>query len=160
MRQRCSSTNPSRRTASCPGRRRYGHGAPRPTPEFLPEERWRENTAYLRGVDFFNRGWWWEAHEAWEELWHVVEGKDERQHKLLKALIQLAACALNRERGVGGGADRLLASATAALDELVATPTLLGVDLNAMRQAAQSLLAANVPQVNGFYVPLREAREA
>ncbi|GJM21407.1 MAG: hypothetical protein DHS20C15_13220 [Planctomycetota bacterium] len=136
----------------------YGHGAPRPVPVFLPEDRWRENRAYLRGVDFFNRGWWWEAHEAWEELWHVVEGKDDRQHTLLKALIQLAACALNRERGVGGGAARLLASATAALDGLAPATQLLGVDLVAMRGSAQALLVANVPQVNGFYVPLLEAR--
>lgn len=136
----------------------YGHGASRPVPELLPAERWKESTAYLRGCDFFNRGWWWEAHEVWEELWHVVEGHDLRQHRLLKALIQLSACALNRERGVGGGAERLLASSTAVLDELIAesaasgesAPVLMGLRLDALRDEARARLGAPVERVEGF----------
>ena len=86
-----------------------------PAPPYEPLERWRHSRPYLRGLDFFNRGWWWEAHETWESLWHVAEGRDEAQHELLKGLIQLAASALNRERGNDAGAERLLDTACAAL---------------------------------------------
>ena len=42
----------------------------------------------LQGARRFNRGHYFEAHEAWESLWHDVEG---RELPLLQGLIQLAA---------------------------------------------------------------------
>lgn len=41
-----------------------------------------------RGVELFNRGLYWEAHEAWEELW--LEMEDEPK-LFMQGLIQLAA---------------------------------------------------------------------
>ena len=40
--------------------------------EYLPHftaEEWRDCEHYLYGVDLFNQGYWWEAHEAWEAVW-------------------------------------------------------------------------------------------
>ena len=37
----------------------------------LDPERWAENSRYLLGIDLFNAGYYWEAHEAWESLWHA-----------------------------------------------------------------------------------------
>jgi hypothetical protein len=93
----------------------YAYGQRPAAPPWRERDAWRDNAPYLRGCDFFNRGWWWEAHEAWESLWHVVEGRDAAQHALLKALIQLAAAALNRERGHDRGAEELLAAALGGL---------------------------------------------
>ncbi|MGQ0553203.1 MAG: DUF309 domain-containing protein [Planctomycetota bacterium] len=89
----------------------YGYGQRPSAPPFCGRSQWRRNQPYLRGLDFFNRGWWWEAHEAWESYWHVCEGRDEVQRRLVQGLIQLAACALNRERASDAGAGRLLFSA-------------------------------------------------
>ena len=60
--------------------------------------------ALLHGVDLFNREFYWEAHEVWEERWHDATGNE---RVLLQSLIQLAAgylkivqfgpCALARE---------------------------------------------------------------
>jgi hypothetical protein len=96
----------------------YAYGRRPEPPPFRGAGQWRRNRAYLRGLDFFNRGWWWEAHEAWESYWHVTAGRDARQHDLFKALIQLAACALNRERRSHAGAARLLFSAITLLEKL------------------------------------------
>src|SRR5215470_16086391 len=41
-----------------------------------------------RGVELFNRGLYWEAHEAWEELWLELEDEPKL---FLQGLIQLAA---------------------------------------------------------------------
>ncbi|MER9560156.1 DUF309 domain-containing protein [Mesorhizobium sp. M0323] len=42
------------------------------------------------GIDLFNHGYYWEAHEAWESLWHAA--KRSTQHRLFfKGLILLAA---------------------------------------------------------------------
>lgn len=124
----------------------WGFGKERPPPPLLAPERWAENTPYLRGCDFFNRGWWWEAHEAWEDLWHVVEGHHPRQWQLLKGLIQLAACALQRERGIDGGAERLLLTALACL-ERVASGELPDFVDNDPASAGEGSPAGAIPSV-------------
>jgi hypothetical protein len=35
-------------------------------PDVPDPERWEACREYLRGVDLFNAGYWWESHEAWE----------------------------------------------------------------------------------------------
>ena len=47
----------------------YSRGEEAPALYFPPES-WRENADYLYGVDLYNHGYLWEAHEAWEGLWH------------------------------------------------------------------------------------------
>jgi hypothetical protein len=96
----------------------YAYGQRPEAPPFRSSGQWKRNRAFLRGVDFFNRGWWWEAHEAWESYWHVTAGRDSQQHDLFKGLIQLAACALNRERRSDEGAGRLLFSAITLLEKV------------------------------------------
>ena len=54
----------------------------------LPPDAWRENEDYLYGVDLYNFAYWWEAHEAWEGLWHQAEGD---YRLFLQALIQVSA---------------------------------------------------------------------
>src|SRR5947208_4284566 len=47
------------------------HGAPA-EPLMPPEPAlWYECRSYLHGLDLFNRGYYWEAHETWEGLWHA-----------------------------------------------------------------------------------------
>lgn len=133
----------------------YAYGERPPNPPPCAAADWRENRAFLRGVDFFNRGWWWEAHEAWEGYWHAVDGRDPAQHDLMKALIQLAASALNRERGHDGGAERLLETACAALArarDAAGTDRLCGLDLPALAREARERLGAPCEALNGFYL--------
>lgn len=61
-------------------------------------ERWRECRPYLYGVDLFNAGYWWEAHEAWEPLWRGCL-KDNVQRRYLQGLIQAANALLKRRMG-------------------------------------------------------------
>ena len=146
----------------------YAFGQRDIAPPYLPCERWHENHAFLRGLDFFNRGWWWEAHEAWEGCWHVARDRDEAQRDLLKGLIQLAACALNRERGFNRGADGLLDTARLALgrararvrgargepaNPCVGAPVvLMGLDLDALENEAVARLARPCLRVDGFWL--------
>ena len=58
-------------------------------PPFDPA-RWRESREFLRGVDLFNCGFYWEAHEEWERLWHAA-GRSGPTADFLKGLIKLAA---------------------------------------------------------------------
>jgi len=116
----------------------WGYGSERPVPPYHAPEHWQQSRAYLFGCDLFNADYWWEAHETWEELWHVAKPRDARWDHLLKGLIQLAACSLNRERAVHGGAKRLLQSACTTLQR-AHTPNgpNFGLDLPALITQAQ-----------------------
>jgi uncharacterized protein len=72
---------------SDPAGHSFGH-RPAALASFDPEK-WRECRFYLRGIDLFNHGYYWEAHEAWEVLWNAA-GKRGPTADFLKALIQLA----------------------------------------------------------------------
>ena len=73
----------------------------------LDADRWAENWRYLYALDLFNAGYYWEAHEAWEALWHAC-GRGGRTADFLKGLIKLAAAGVKvregRREGVVGHA--------------------------------------------------------
>jgi hypothetical protein len=81
----------------------------------LEPARWRGIEDYLYGVDLYNLGYWWEAHEAWEGLWKQAE-PDSAQHHFLQGLIQISAAQLKRHVGQLEGAQRLLGRATGHLE--------------------------------------------
>ena len=56
--------------------------------QLLQPEMWKQNETYLYGVDLYNFAYWWEAHEAWEALWHPAE---DTYRLFLQGLIQLSA---------------------------------------------------------------------
>lgn len=67
-------------------------------PEPPELDRWRDSPLYLHGVDLFNYGYYWEAHEAWEGLWHAC-GHIGRRADFLKGLIKLAAAGVKVREG-------------------------------------------------------------
>lgn len=83
--------------------RGHSHGVDHPDPPAPDPRRWRDSHDYLRGVDLFNAGYYWEAHEAWEGLWNAC-GRKGGTALLLQALIALAASALKRRAGSAAGA--------------------------------------------------------
>jgi hypothetical protein len=98
----------------------------------LPADRWRESNDYLFGVDLYNRGYWWEAHEAWEGLWQQTD-KSGQQGRFLQGLIQTSAAHLKRHVHQPDGVQRLLERArehlAAARAGLGADGLYMGVDI-------------------------------
>src|SRR3981081_2703360 len=68
----------------------HSYGQPPEKPPPLDPARWSESPTYLYGFDLFNYGYYWEAHETWESLWHAA-GRRGPVATLLKGLIKLAA---------------------------------------------------------------------
>jgi hypothetical protein len=59
------------------------------------------------GIDLFTHGYYWEAHEAWEPLWHAA--KQSTQHRqFFKGLILLAAAGVKIREGKWVAAARLV----------------------------------------------------
>jgi len=84
----------------------YRGGAPEPPPPRVRPDRWRENDEYLYGCDLYNHAYWWEAHEAWEGLWHLTT-KSDTEGLFLQGLIQVSASHLKLHMGEPTGSEKL-----------------------------------------------------
>lgn len=77
-----------------------GHlfGRPVAHPPAPDLDHWEDSHAYLHGIDLFNHGYYWEAHEVWEGLWHAC-GRRGLVADFLKGLIKLAAAGVKVREG-------------------------------------------------------------
>ena len=105
---------------------------------------WRVSSDYLFGIDLFNHGFYWEAHETWEQLW-IACGRSGREADFLKGLIKLAAAGVKVREGRPIGVQRH-ASRARELFQLVSEKTidgltdrLGGLNLSALCDAAQEI---------------------
>ncbi len=62
------------------------------------------STAISYGIDLFDNGYFWEAHEVWETAWRAAE-RDTDPWIFRKALIRLAAAALKLRLGSQAGVE-------------------------------------------------------
>ncbi len=91
----------------------------------------RENAPFRRGIALFNAGKFFEAHEAWEEIWMTETGSEKT---FLQGLIQIAAAFHHQIRGNPRGMKSLLAAGLAKLSRFPATHG--GIDVADLRKAA------------------------
>jgi hypothetical protein len=81
----------------------HSYGTEVDEPIVPAEDSWDKCGSYLWGVDLFNNGFYWEAHEAWETAW-IAAGRKGVVADFLKSLIKLAAAGVkvreNRPTGV------------------------------------------------------------
>lgn len=68
-----------------------------PAEQFEPAS-WRSCREFLWAIDLFNSGYYWEAHEVWEGLWHRA-GRRGLTADFLKGLIKLAAAGVKAYEG-------------------------------------------------------------
>jgi predicted metal-dependent hydrolase len=103
-----------------PTRDPEGHSFGKPPPEAkCPEpDRWENCRLYLRGIDLFNHGYYWEAHEIWECLWHAC-GRKGLTGRFLQALIRLAAAGVKAREGMPRGVTRHGTAARKLIQEVV-----------------------------------------
>ncbi len=71
------------------------------------------NAGFLRGIEQFNRGEFFQAHETWEALWLSANGEEKQ---FLQGAIQIAAAFHHWGQGNRRGALSLLRKAEAALE--------------------------------------------
>ncbi|MEZ6065663.1 MAG: DUF309 domain-containing protein [Planctomycetaceae bacterium] len=83
----------------------HWHDVARDTPQPLSPTDWADSPDYLWGVDLFNAGFYWEAHEVWEGLWHAA-GRAGETADFLKGLIRYAAAGVKHYEGRAEGVTR------------------------------------------------------
>ncbi len=133
-----------------PTRNRAGHGGLSVTERLAPPEpgRWHECRPYLYGIDLFNHGYYWEAQEAWESLWHAC-GRTGIEADFLRALIRLAAAGVKAREGRLEGV-RSHASAARVLLQNVATR---------VAGAQRHYMGLSLRQLEDYAVLVTEGRE-
>lgn len=113
-----------------------GQGA-RPTEDGHPwktqawngsEESLLANTEFLWGIDLYNHGYYWEAHEVWEGLW-MHSAKDSRTRPLLQGLIQCTGAALKAKVGQAEGCTRLSLKGLAKIESIADASSFVKLDL-------------------------------
>lgn len=97
---------------------RFAPEIPLPSYGFVPgrnerpaERELPTDAAFAYGVDCWNAGYYWEAHEAWETLW--IESRD----PVLQGLIQCAAACVKLLQGNRDAFERVRTRALARLVE-------------------------------------------
>jgi uncharacterized protein len=98
-----------------------------------------ETKLFHEGVDLFNAGEWFEAHEVWEDAWHLAEGQRKRFYQ---GLIQCAVTLEHVRRGNPRGVRSVMKTALPKFEGLPAV--YLGVDVPKliadMKAAVQPIL--------------------
>jgi len=116
----------------------HSYQAAAPYQESLDAACWAQCQSYLFGVDLFNHGYWWEAHEAWEGPWKLT-GRHTTTGLFLQGLIQISVARLKWFQSLTKPARRLSASGLAKL-ELVPSE-FAGLDCQSFRLATTRFFA-------------------
>lgn len=97
----------------------------------------RQRRLLEQGVQLFNEGQWFEAHETWEELWHTLEpGRDKTY---LQGLIQLAVVLEHARRGNPRGIVTMFDRALPRFEDV--PPHHFGIDHARLREELGRLIA-------------------
>ena len=121
----------------------------------MSDANWRNNKAWLWAIDLFNQGFYWEAHEAWEGLWHAA-GRRGPTADLLKGLIKLAAAGVKarecRPEGV-----KLHAARAAELLEPSRGRIVFGIAADGLLTEADRLTKTNAAAWQPFQIWLHDS---
>lgn len=80
----------------------HSHGRKGRTLKPLVAKSWSENRSFLLALDYFNLGFYWEAHDEFDRL-QRVSGPDSTVGRFLKGLVKLSAAGLKvRECSIHG----------------------------------------------------------
>lgn len=96
--------DPSGHSYKAPGIQQETHRRSLTAPVSLASD-WKLSSVYLFGIDLFNHGFYWEAHETWEQLW-IEFGRSGRDADFIKGLIKLAAAGVKAREGRPIGVQR------------------------------------------------------
>lgn len=116
-----------------PRRNPRGHsfGCPEPAPAVVTVQNWQRSDWYRYGVDLFNYGYWWEAHEVFEALWDAA-GHDTEAGQFFQALVHVAGANLKLEVENLASAVTLANNGLRRLARL--PPHYMGVDLRELSE--------------------------
>lgn len=103
------------------------------------------DSRFVEGIDCFNAGAFFEAHEVWEDLWTECQGQSRRFYQ---GLIQMAVCLHHFGNGNTRGARKLYDSCRKYLEAY--RPYHEGIDLDRLLTDLQRCCAAILESEESF----------
>ena len=100
---------------------------------FLDEEKYEDN--FLNALNLFNNQKWYEAHDAFEDIWNTLDG-DERQ--IIQGILQVSVSQFHLSKGNLNGATILLGEGLGRIKNR--TNNNLGIDLESFCKSLEDLL--------------------
>lgn len=94
---------------------------------------------FLKGIEHFNRGEYFDSHEVWEQLWLDETGEDRRFYQ---GLIQAAVALYHLEKGNAVGSRKLLNSSAAYLQSY--RPQHHGLDVDGLLEGVRLCFNENL----------------
>jgi len=94
-----------------------------------------EARLFHEGLHLFNTGRWFEAHEAWEDIWHEAEGD---RKPFYQGLIQAAVTLEHVRRGNPRGVRNVFASCRSKFERV--PRHMMGVDTHALLEALEAFI--------------------
>ena len=91
--------------------------------------------AFNNAIDLFNKRKWYEAHDAFEDIWNSLDG-DERQ--IIQGIIQVSVSQFHLTKGNFNGATILLGEGLGRIKNR--TNNNLGIDLESFCKSLEDLL--------------------
>jgi uncharacterized protein len=95
----------------------------------------QDDPRFIKGIDEFNQGLFFECHETLEEIWLEEHGEE---RKFYQGIIQIAAGYFKLEQGVPAGAIKLWHSGFEKLEPYA--PVCLGIDVESFVRAVKENL--------------------
>jgi hypothetical protein len=128
----------------------YQSGRPQEHPSWSPDQ-WNTLETYLRGVDLFNRFYFWEAHEVWEALWTSLPANNDAA-RFLQGIIHITASFLKIHMNEISASQKLWDSALALLEPFKEN-TWMGIEVNRLLKEVEVYLLpikrGSVPTIGG-----------
>jgi len=116
----------------------HSYGRPEPALEHFDPSGWQDCAEYLYAIDLLNHGYWWEAHEAFEAIWHAAGQRDTKTGLFIQGLLQIGVGAMKRYLGQQSAAIRLWQG---GLEKISLTECFyLGLDVHALQQQVRELI--------------------
>jgi uncharacterized protein len=114
-----------------------GHSYHNPVQQLasFDDTQWQGCDEYLFGIDLFNHGYWWEAHEALEAVW-VAAGRQTETGLFIQGLIQVAVAHLKKFQGFDDVARRMGADGLEKMKHIKGV--YLGINVEAFRNDVKS----------------------
>lgn len=100
--------------------RGHSYGVEETPSSALSVDNWTEHPDYLWGIDLYNHGYPWEAHESWEGPWRLAARNTSVRH-YLQGLIQCSAAVVKAMSGRVAGVRSLSGTGLALLAQVPVT---------------------------------------
>lgn len=109
-----------------------------------------EARLFHEGIDLFNRGQWFDAHEVWEDIWHMAAGEKKRFYQ---GLIQCAVTIEHIRRGNPRGVRSVYATAIPKFEGL--PDVYMGVPVKRLLTDLESVVKPILELPNSYFDPER-----